>query len=118
MLRLDREFGGLGFGHRRVCPEFVENVELEVPAERFLDYRTVGDAGACGADLDPLEDIFVDRECRADLGHNRILSSWRGDAKMTTPNRRPDVRGPRRSQGLPDRAKRSEPRSGILDGNR
>jgi hypothetical protein len=37
MLGLEREFGGLGFGHGRPGPQLVEDIELEIAAERFLD---------------------------------------------------------------------------------
>ena len=89
MLGLDGEFGRLGFGHRRVRPQLVENVELEIAAQRFLDHGAVRDAGARCADLDPLQNVFVDRERRTYLGHKHILPSRCGDATMRTVNRRP-----------------------------
>jgi hypothetical protein len=64
VLRFHGELGRLGFGHRRICPQLVENVELEIAAQRFLDHGAVRDAGPRCANLDPLQNVFVDRERR------------------------------------------------------
>jgi hypothetical protein len=82
VLRLERQLGGFGFRQRRLGPELVEDVELEIPAKGVLDHSAVGDAGAGSTDLDPPKDVFVDRERGPDLRHRRIVASRCADAEV------------------------------------
>jgi hypothetical protein len=80
VLCLDSELAGLRLRESRGSPQLVENVELEIPTQRFLDHRAVGHTGTSRADLHPPQDIFVDRERRSDLRHIRIIASRCSDA--------------------------------------
>ena len=126
MLRLEREFGSLRLRQRRRRPQLVEDVKLEIAAQRFLDHRTIGHAGPRSADLHPFQNVLIDRERRSHLRHRRIIASRcdyaacaqpsvdrRQDEDVMQPAPLLDCAGRRRSpamlasghQGLPPRNK-------------
>jgi hypothetical protein len=116
VLCLDSELAGLRLRESRGSPQLVENVELEIPTQRFLDHRAVGHTGTSRADLHPPQDIFVDRERRSDLRHIRIIASRCSDAIIhpaRSPggaDREPDHRRPVVAAGLQPTVPHEPPR--------
>ena len=72
---LDRERHGLGLAEVVGCPQSVEQLEPEVPAQRRLDDLAVALPESGGSDLHRAEHLGIDRQGRAHLRHHRIIAS-------------------------------------------